>query len=449
MKNKKTIITIGIVIIVILGIFFISKNNQIIKNIVSQSAKSLIARLSGEGTGGDNNYIKNPIDKVVGLGETATFSVDSFGVASYQWQYSTNNGSSWTNVTSAQGTGGTTASFTTVASTDVMNEYQYRCVATFGNGGTVVSTKSATLTVNIVPTVIAGEVATVNSEYTDGTDIAIIPKDFKVSSNLNEQTIETGLVVLDGNDNEWVWIPVDDVTEMYTTDEAPYTLRGDTGVTSSMASKSEIISGRTRIKPGKNTSPYFREPDLVGSGTTSYDYSSLYYGQAGFTSLQEMAQSFADDYEEMIESIGEYGGFYVGRYELTGTVNSPTEVSGTSLVNVNWYNLYNACKKFTTNEVESRMIWGCQFDIVCKYISERGSKVNLNYLSKWGNFKNAEVKSSDGNSIIKASGTSSILDTGITTFTMANNIYDIAGNFYEYTQEAASTGNREIMRRLL
>ena len=310
--------------------------------------------------------------------------------------------------------------------------------------GSVTIAKKVMPTVTTPPTTAVAE----NTKYNDGENTAVIPKDFKVSSDTNEQTIETGLVVKDSRDNEWVWIPVEAVNDMITTTGAPYTLCGTSGataVTANKASKSAILSGQTRATPGTTTSPYYREPDLVVGNGTQSDCAN--YSTAGFTSLQNMAQSLVDDYEEMISSVNKYGGFYVGRYELTGSLESPAEVSGAALTSYNWYHLYKACKGFTTNEVEARMIWGCQWDMVCKYISEHGNKKDIIDSSTWGNYKTTAVLSTDGNTTIKASGTSTKLHTGITTFTMANNIYDIAGNCHEWTQEAYSTNYRAYMRR--
>ena len=62
--------------------------------------------------------------------------------------------------------------------------------------------------------------------------------------------------------------------------------------------------------------------------------------------------------------------------------------------------------------------------------------------SSWGNYWHTSVKADDGTTVIKASGTSAKLNTGKTTFTMANNIYDLAGNCFEWTQEASFTIRR-------
>ena len=286
-----------------------------------------------------------------------------------------------------------------------------------------------------IAVVTAGETAIVNSEYTDGTDTAIIPKGFTVSSDANEQTIETGLVVKDSKENEWVWIPVDDVTEMYTTTGAPYTLcgtSGDTAVTASMASKSAILSGKTRTTPGTTSSPYYREPDLVVGSGTQYDYAN--YGTAGFTSLQDMAQNLVKDYEDMIASVRKYGGFYVGRYELTGSVDNPKEVSNTVLTNQNWYNLYKACKGFTTNEVESRMIWGCQWDAIMLWMLSSDDSTVRTY-----------VTDSTG----KGNYSGSKINTGSNSSYEVNKIFDLAGNCWEWTQEAYDAYLRAHRRRRL
>ena len=88
------------------------------------------------------------------------------------------------------------------------------------------------------------------------------------------------------------------------------------------------------------------------------------------------------------------------------------------------------------------MIWGCQWDVTMNWLISSGAKtsdeVNKDS-SSWGNYQETSVKADDGTTEIKASGTSAKLNTGKTTFTMANNIYDLAGNYREWTQEACRT----------
>lgn len=95
-----------------------------------------------------------PSNQTVTSPGTATFTVAataSGGTLSYQWQRSTNGGGSWANVST--GTGGTTASYTTPATSvsggSANNADQYRCAVTDSNG--TVNSSAAALTVNAAP----------------------------------------------------------------------------------------------------------------------------------------------------------------------------------------------------------------------------------------------------------------------------------------------------------
>lgn len=94
-----------------------------------------------------------PTSQTVTTPATATFTVaatTSGGALSYQWQRSTNSGGSWSSVTT--GTGGTTNSYTTAATTvsggNANSGDQYRCAVSDSNGTT--NSNAATLTVNAV-----------------------------------------------------------------------------------------------------------------------------------------------------------------------------------------------------------------------------------------------------------------------------------------------------------
>ena len=269
------------------------------------------------------------------------------------------------------------------------------------------------------------------------------------SSNPTEANVNKGLVIEDRDKNQWVWVPVKDVSVMCDTANATeYTLcgtSGDTAVKTKLYSKSGIISGITRTTPGTTASPSWREPDLVVGNGTQYDAEDTNYktilGENG--TKEQLAQLFVDEYKEMITSVGTYGGFYIGRYELTANGEKP----GATLTETTWYNLYNKCKEFeASDKVKSRMIWGCQWDVTCKWLAETKfasdpSKVYSNS-SSWGNYKdstdNAKVVENGENKY----GTKQ--NTGCSEYWKANNIYDFAGNCYEWTQEASSNYVRGI-----
>ena len=225
--------------------------------------------------------------------------------------------------------------------------------------------------------------------------------------------------------NQWVWVPVETPSSLYTTVTEGVALSGSTGVKTTKYTNSEIISGYKRGLPGSKT---WREPDLVlGSDGTRYDYTN--YTKAGFSSLANMAETMKNDYEEMIASLEKYKGFYIGRYELTAN-GEKTGATQTCKNGVNWYTLYKNCTTLAVgSKVKTRMIWGLQWDATCKWLAT--SNFDITNSSTWGNYSNNT-----------ADGHGSKQNTGFSESWKANNIYDFAGNCWEFTQEAGDTFNR-------
>ena len=266
-----------------------------------------------------------------------------------------------------------------------------------------------------------------NSKYTVDGKTAVIPAGYAISNTVAEQSIDNGLVIKKGN-NEWVWIPVANVTDLYTenTTNTEWILCGTSGeskVVSQYASKArtDVASDLTRTTPGTTDDPYYREPDTVVGSGTEYDNVESNWTAAGFTTLDDMATSLKDDYKNMIESVRKNGGFYVGRYELSSAGTKKNQAS----LNANWYNSYKACKDIDSSGVVTAMIWGCQWDQVCNFIHSSGDQVSLTNSASYGNYSNSTVS---------GHGTKQV--TGYSDTWKANNIYDLAGNCWEWTQEA-------------
>ena len=243
-----------------------------------------------------------------------------------------------------------------------------------------------------------------------------------ISDNVNDNELDKGKedVRRDLAGNQWVWVPVETPSSLYTTVVAGQALAGSTGVKTTKYTNSAIISGQTRVKPGDTSS--YREPDLVlGSDGTSYDYTN--YTKAGFSSLANMAETMVSDYEEMIASIEKYKGFYIGRYELTAN-GEKTGATQTCENGVNWYTLYKNCTTLASGtKVKTRMIWGLQWDATCNWLA--GSGFSITDSTSWGNYYTADGHTSKQN-------------TGYSESWKANNIYDLAGNCLEWIQEADS-----------
>ena len=261
-----------------------------------------------------------------------------------------------------------------------------------------------------------------------------IPDGFTASTVEAEQKVEEGFVIKqDGTNNEFVWIPVsaERLAQMYT--EKTVALSGGTGVTTNIYSKSSIA---TMGKPGETG---YREPDLVvGSDGTNLDASTTYQTILEASSTQEFAQDMVDEYQEIHDSIEQYGGFYIGRYELTGTIGSPTVAKGGTVITVkNWYNLKAACMKVVDNTgkaeseitAKTTMMYGNQWDEVCNWLSVAG--YNIEDSTSWGNYSDNTEE-----------GAGTKQTAGYKESWQANNIYDFAGNCAEWTQEARNTDSR-------
>ena len=172
-----------------------------------------------------------------------------------------------------------------------------------------------------------------------------------------------------------------------------------------------------------------REPDVL----SSYDTDSAYYDEIlGFGSTKAMADSMVAEYKAMSVSVKKYHGFWIGRYELTGTVDTPTVKAGDVLTASsseagNWYGLYKACQNVIKNntDVKSTMIYGCQWDETMSWLNKCGYNTDTDS-SSWGNYSGSPI------------------NTGSVSTYKANEIFDLAGNYYDWTQEAYSTSNRVV-----
>ena len=270
------------------------------------------------------------------------------------------------------------------------------------------------------------------SDYDPASDGVTIPegyyyvggtkaKGIVISDNVADKELDKGKenVRRDLAGNQWVWVPVETPSSLYTTVAAGQALAGSTGVKTTKYTNSAIISGITRKIPGSTS---FREPDIL----TDSGYDDTNYATAGFSSLANMAETMKSDYEEMIASLEKYKGFYIGRYELTAN----GEKTGATQTDVNWYTLYANCKKWAKegSKVKTRMIWGLQWDATCNWLANSDPRYSITNSSTWGNYSN---NTADGH------GTKQ--NTGFSESWKANNVYDFAGNCYECTQEAHGT----------
>ena len=278
-----------------------------------------------------------------------------------------------------------------------------------------------------------GEIFEETTKVEDATDDTFyVPGGFGIDEESPDE-IDDGIVITDGT-NEFVWVPVADYTTMY--QEAPGTKLTGVETTTDVYSKLRMRSN-DGFKVGTPNSTDSREPDLLNDNR--YDTNERYYKDIlEYDNPTEMSEAFVEEYEATYNSIKKYHGFYVGRYEITGTVESPTVQKKQDILIGNWYNLKKACSNVISSKyAQSTMIYGNQWDEIMSWLITTGEKteeqINENS-TDWGNYNDSIGVAQNNSGILQTSGKSEEWK--------ANNIYDLAGNEDEWTQDANLTMSR-------
>jgi hypothetical protein len=107
-----------------------------------------VTGVSSGGSSGSLQITKQPVSVTIKRSEKAVFSIEATGSGlTYQWQYSNNSGSTWTNLTEGTGASGTTTNTVTRSNFYMTISNQlHRCIVTDSSGNQVIS-NTASLTV--------------------------------------------------------------------------------------------------------------------------------------------------------------------------------------------------------------------------------------------------------------------------------------------------------------
>ena len=317
-----------------------------------------------------------------------------------------------------------------------------------------------------------GTRVTENTKYVSNGKTAWIPKGFTVSGIKSEQSIDNGLVIYDipeGTTPDWsnpdsvktkynqfVWIPV------------------------------EVKSSDTE----NSIASFYRSAWTVnvstgGDRTTGLSTS---YTEPNSTNDTADKTGIAGQITELTKSIYKYGGFYIGRYEAgskTERTSSSSQTAefvvqqdkypynyvkwGTSMSNVSEGAVYlcnNLYSPTNTNYGATSMLCtGASWDSMLDFIKDSSHSVTDS--TTWGNYYDSETYTINrGKYAVLSSGTlgnfqdvvneyskekskSILLTTGTTERNSSKNIYDIAGNVYEWTTESYSSSSRAFRGRHL
>ena len=284
-----------------------------------------------------------------------------------------------------------------------------------------------------------------------------------------EGTIDTGLVIQDASGNEYVWVVVPRTTAVYAT----------TGLGKTTFTDADYTSIETDLKEYTKT---YRESTSFTDTWYADDKNEGWLSETEYKTLKN----------SMLKSVYENGGFYVGRYEAgigTNRTSIESQVNGKypvpTTVPVSKADAYpytyvtrtqaqNLASNVNSGTKTSSLMFGVQWDLVLAFMSKDTAKItstddltanstaignyrdsvfqlsqtgkyatmsDYNLSSTWNpsttsttNFvdssRNKIAQSSNGNGILVTTGTSEK--------NKVMNIYDVAGNVWEWTLEKTS-----------
>ena len=162
----------------------------------------------------------------------------------------------------------------------------------------------------------------------------------------------------------------------------------------------------------------------------------------------------SEEYTNMFNSVNLNKGFYISRYEASKNNNTTAQSKRNQnpWIDVSRLDAITASSNMNTS-INSHLIYGIEWDSILTWLlnsntvigNETGNTktITIDDIQKdsrsWGNYSN-----SVGGAATNAGN--SAKPSGINEYWKANNIYDLAGNVWEWTQENYSTGTYRAYR---
>ena len=197
--------------------------------------------------------------------------------------------------------------------------------------------------------------------------------------------------------------------------------------------------------------------------TTPYGYDENgSWGSGGRTHLlaeistinKFMEETGSSEYTDMVDSVSRNKGFYISRYEASqkDSATAQSKRGQNPWVNVSQLDAKTASSNMKTS-INSHLIYGIEWDSVLQWALDSGAtigaetsgtkRITIDDVQKdsrsWGNYLNSVGGSATNSGRGSKPG-------GTNEYWKVNNIYDIAGNAREWTQEKYSTDNSRVYR---
>ena len=233
--------------------------------------------------------------------------------------------------------------------------------------------------------------------------------------------------------NEFVWVPVDTLSNMAVPTSGT-DANENTNYRGVLYNWNTDATGNTAYDWSADSTSY-REPANLSSSTEGDEANSSKIEGWSSTLYQE-------EYNKMIKSVSQYGGFYVGRYEMSlnsETKNAESKYGATSATAEStsanqWYGLYNKAKTYApenaSQKVVSSMIWGSQYDAIMNWMKSN----NINVTSTTPTDLSIGTTSKNTTRVTGGANNGQTVSKD-----KLSNIYDLLGNSIEWTQEANDT----------